>query len=198
MSTDITYTFPADYPHDELRGVTFTGGSLTRIVVDRKPVDAVAFKATLIGGRTVTARLDNKSDLQAAVAEAKAEEQRIEDAKRAVLEAAIPGLSQYEAAMRNYSNAMEAYNRASERGYPAREAAAADAADKALTAIHEQYPATVAWRKIEAYCLARNHDKSAAGDVARRSVQAGGDVFSAAEKMEADWKSAAERAMWNS
>lgn len=194
----ITYTFPADCPNAQLRGVTFVGGEVTRVQIGGKLVEAVAFAGPLVDGQKVTARLDNRPDLQAIVAAEKEAKEAAAATKRVVLEAAVPGLAAYEAAMRTYSNAAAAYDRASEHGYPAKEAAAADAADKALTAVHEQYPATVAWRKIEAYCQASNCDKSAAGDAARRAVADGGDVFAAAQKMEAAWKAAAERAMWNS
>ncbi len=195
---NITYTFSADCPTEALRGVTFTGGELTRIKIGNQVVDAVAFKCPKINGQLVTARLDNKPDLQAIVAAAKEEAQRVADAKRAALETAVPGLAQYETAMRNYYNAQAAYDRASERGYPAKEAAAADAADKALQAVHEQYPATVAYREIDAFRLASNYDKSAAGDRAMRALEAGGNIFEVAETMRSEWKTAAERAMWNS
>lgn len=195
---NITYTFPTDCPVPQLRGVTFIGGQLTKTKIDDKWVDAVVFQGPLIDGRTVTARLDNKPDLQAIVAYAKEAADIAAAAKQAAIEASVPGLAAYEAAMRAYSNALADYERASQYGYPAKEAAASEAADNALQAVHAQYPATVAWRKIESYCQASNYDKSAAGDVARRSVEAGKDIFEAVAIMETDWKAAAERAVWNS
>lgn len=194
----ITYTFPLDCPLPQLRGVTCTGGKVTSMKIDGKMVEAVAFTSPLVGGQTVTARIDNKPDLQAIIAADKERSAQAVAAKQAALEASVQGLAAYESAMRTYSNAADAYDRASEHGYPAKESAAADAAEKALQAVHAKYPATVAWRKIEEFCQAHNDAKSSAGYTARRAVESGIDVFSAAEKMETEWKEAAERAVWNS
>lgn len=198
VQMNITYTFPDDCPLPQLRGVTFTGGRMTKTKIDGELIDAIVFDAPLIDGRTITARLDNKPDLQAIVASAKEAADIAAAAKQAAIEESVPGLASYEAAMSAYSNALADYERASQYGYPAKEAAAAESADNALQAVHVQYPATVAWRKIESFCQASNYDKSAAGDVARRSVEAGNDIFEAVAKMESDWQAAAERAVWNS
>ena len=190
----ITYTFPADCPIKELAGVTVKGG---------KPINAgangrcVEF-ATKVNGKAVMARIAGKPDLEAAVARYDAELEAEKQAKRAALESAVPGLAQYESAMSAFYNAQAAYEKASEYGYPAKEAAAADAADKALAAIHEQYPATVAYREIVSYRQASNDDKSSAGDKAMRVVEAGGDIFEVVAAMRAEWSAAAEKSVWNS
>ena len=193
---NISYTFPADCPIPALRGVTCEGGVLQRHVIRGELVDVVAF-ATRVDGKSVVASVAGKPELEAAVAAAKTAEQEAQAAKRRALEAAVPGLAAYETAMAAYSRAAAAYDRASERGYPVAEAAAAKAAQQALDAVYAQYPATASWNKIIAYTQAANYDKSAAGDAARRTVEAGGDVMQAAADMEAAWSAAAARAVAN-
>lgn len=191
----IEYTFPADCPVKELAGVTVKNG---------RPVNAgangrcVEFE-TKVGGKSVMARIAGKPELEAAVAQYDADLEAEKQAKRAALESAVPGLAEYESAMRNYYNAQAAYEKASEHGYPVREAAAADAADKSLAAIHEKFPATVAYREIKSYQQATNYDKSSAGDKALRAIEAGrADIFEIVAAMRAEWSAAAEKAVWNS
>lgn len=62
----ITYTFPADFRVAALAGQTVTGGVPSFVFRDRKTVLVVEF-ATLVDGKKVTARLDDKPDLQALV-----------------------------------------------------------------------------------------------------------------------------------
>ena len=193
----ITYTFAADCPVVALRGITCDGGVFDQHVIERKLVDVVVF-ATKVQGKTVTARVTGKPELEAALAAANAAADDLAATKRAALEAAVPGLSVYEAASAAYSRAASSYDYASERGgYPVREAAAADAADKALQAVMAQYPATALWRKIIAYTEASNYSKSGAGNTAKKLVEAGGDITTAAATMEADWAEAARRAVDN-
>ena len=190
----IEFTFPEDCPVKELAGVTVKGGRPVNAGANGRCVEF----ATKVNGKSVMARIAGKPDLEAAVARYDAEQAAVQQAKRAALESAVPGLAQYEAAMRNYYNAQAAYDKASQHGYPVKEAAAAEAAEKALDAIHEQYPATSAYREIVSYQQASNYDKSAAGDKAMRAVEAGGDIFAVAAAMRAEWSAAAEKSVWNS
>jgi hypothetical protein len=192
----INYTFPADCPVAALRGVTCTGGVFARHVIDRRPVDVVAF-ATKVAGKQVVARIAGKPELEAAFATHNAAIALARDEKRAALESAVPGLAAYEAAMRAYTNAAAAYDMAAERGYPAREAAAASAAHTALEAVHAQYPATRLYRTIEGYRQSSNDAKGAAGDRAMTRLLAGEAIATVAADMDAEWGDAARRAVDN-
>jgi hypothetical protein len=196
--SNITYTFPdqAAIPAP-LRGKTFTGGKLARHMIGGAPVEVVMF-AELVNGQTVAAKVAGKPELEAAVAAIKAAEAQAKADAQTALEIAVPGAAAYEAAMRTYANAAAAYDRASERGYPAKEAAAAQAADAALQAVFAQYPATALWSKIISYTQASNYSKSGVGEAAKKAVLAGENIAQAVEKMEADWLAAAQRAVDNS
>ena len=130
----ITYTFPSDFRITGLAGQTVTGGVPSFVLRDRKTVLVVEF-ATLVDGKTVTARLDDKPDLQALV-----------DAYNAQPEIMAVNLIKQRAALAEslswaISNEYESHSRAvehmSERGfapkakkdYPAATAAATKAID---------------------------------------------------------------------
>ena len=193
----ITYTFPADCPIPQLRGITCTGGKFARHMIDRKAVDVCCFDP--VNGKSVMARVFGKPELEAAFAAQLAAEAQAKAKKRAALEAAVPGLAEYEAASRAYSNAICAYDRACDRGgYPVNEGAAAKTTEEALQQVYARHPATRLWRKIEAYTEASNYSKAAAGREARRSVEAGADLAASVANMEADWSAAAAQAVYNS
>lgn len=194
---NITYTFPADCPIAALRGVTCTGGQVSRHNVGGKAVEVVAFE-TKVNGKSVMAAVEGKPELVAAVAAVKAAEAKAAADKQAALELAVPGLAAYEAASTAYSIAADAYDRASERGYPVREAANAKTADAALQAVFEKFPATKLWAQIKTYSYGSNYDRAGAADAAKKSVLAGVPIAEAVAKMEADWSAAASRAVWNS
>ena len=190
----ITYTFPVDCPLPALRGVTCEGGKFGY----HGGADVVTF-STRIDGQTVIARVAGKPELMAALAAHKAEQAAAAAADRAALELAVPGVGAYERARRAYINAADAYDRASDRGgYPIREGAAWQSADKALKAVHAEFPATVLWRDIVAYREAGHHEKSLAGAVAARAVQSGVPIATAHAAMEAQWRNAAQRCVANS
>ncbi len=193
----ITYTFPADAAIAELRGVTCTGGRFTRQVRDGVAIDVCAFE-TRVGGKQVMARVAGRPELEAALAQERAAVKAAEDARRAVLEAAVPGLSAYEAAAEIYSRAAAAYDRAAERGYPVREAQAAKVAEEKMQAVFVAFPATKLWRQILAFQQASHDIKASAGDAALAAVLAGVDIAVAVEQMQADWSAAARRAVDNS
>ena len=193
----ITYTFAPDIAIPQLRGVTVSGGVFVRNLVAGKLVDQVAF-ATLIDGRRVTANVVGKPELEAALVAHTTAVKAAADAKRAVLESAIPGFVAWEPASTTYARASQAYDRASDRGYPAREAAVAEAAGVALQAVFIQFPATALWAKIVGYTEASNYSKSSAGDKAKAAVEAGLPIEDAIAKMDADWHRAATRAVDNS
>lgn len=170
-----------------MRGVTCYGGKQQKAKIEGKYVDVVAFSSPLIGGLTVTAKIANHPALKAIVDAVNATAAAEFLAKRACLEAAVPGLAEYESAAKDVSIAFAAYERASDRGYPAKEAAALSAAENKLNRVHDDYPATVAWRKIVAYSQASNVSKYSAGLSAIKAVEAGENVFLVAERMEAEW-----------
>lgn len=194
----ITYTFPSDDKTPaHIRGVTVSGGQIDTRLVDRKVVDVVCFE-TKINGQQVVAGIKGRPELEAALAEHQAAKAAQKLQARQTLEAAVPGLAAYEAASTANANAAEAYDRASEHGYPAKQAAAAKAASEALEAVLAQYPATKAWRTIIGYTQASNYSKSAAGDAARKAVMDGTPIMQALEAMTANWSAAASRAVDNS
>lgn len=172
-----------------------TSGKFVRHMVGGKPTDVCAFS---YAGKQLMVGVAGRPELVAALAAEKIAEKQARDDKQAAMERAVPGLAAYEAASAAAGNARGAYDQASERGYPAREAAAAEEADTKLQAVYAQYPATALWAKIEAYIDASNYLKSAAGNAARKAVEAGADIASVVAKMQADWSAAAGRAVDNS
>lgn len=196
---NITYTFPEDCPLAALAGVTVSGGKIQNIIVNTVLTEVVVFE-TKVNGKSVTAKVAGKPELEAAVAAIKAADAKAKADARTVLELAVPGLSAYEAASAAYSNAAHAYDRACDRsgGYPVNEAAKAKAADAALQAVFAQYPATKLWAQIEKYSYGSNYDRAGCAARAKAAVLDGTSIAEAFEKMEAEWSEAAERAMWNS
>jgi hypothetical protein len=204
MKMSNTYTFHQDHSIKDLRGKTFTVAKFDKILNNGKRVDAAVFKESF-QGKPIMALVSGKPELEAMLAAKNAEKERKAAADRAAaaadraeLEAAVPGVTEYESAMRKYQNAQADYERASERGYPAKEAAAASAADVELRAVMKKYPATALWRKVQGYVNASNYDKQGAGMAADSAIRSGTPIADAVEEMEAAWKSDAERAMWNS
>lgn len=185
--TGIEYTFPADCPVPQMRGVTCYGGKQQKAKIDGKCVDVVAFSSPLIGGLTVTAKIENHPALKAIVDAANATAAAELMVRRSFVESSVPGLAEYESAAKDVSIALSDYERASGRGYPAKEAAALSAAENKLNRVHDDYPATAAWRKIVAYSQASNVSKHSAGLGAIKAVEAGENVFMVAARMEAEW-----------
>lgn len=194
----ISYTFAnSDAVPAPLRGKTLTGGKLENHLLGGKLVEVFSFKEK-INGQPVAARVAGKPELEAAASEIKAAAAKAKADARQALETAVPGLPQYEDAMKKWSKAQAEYDKASEYGYPGKAAAAASAADDELTAVMAKYPATAMWRKIEAFTQASNYSKSAAGDAAKKAVMAGTPIADAVKKMEAEWNGAAHSAAMNS
>lgn len=192
---NITYTFPADCKVPQLRGVTATGGVFCVASGKwREPLDAVKF-ATKINGNGVIAMVAGKPELEALLADHLA---RIA-AEKAMLDATLGamGWPQYQAVQRRASNASEAYDRASEYGYPAKEAAAMQAADAALDAARAQYPGAAAYARAESYSFAANDQKASAGRNAMADIESGADPIATIAAMEAEWSAAAEKAVQN-
>lgn len=190
----ITYTFPQSSPIADLRGKTFANGTFCRI--DGKwqgEPDAVNFGEHTIGGKLVMlkAKITGKPELEAALA--------AHNAVKAAIEARLAaiGWPVYQVAQRKAINARGAYDAASERGYPVREAAAMRVADEALDAIARQYPLAAAYAKAESYSFASNYLKSSAGTRAMRAVEAGVDPVLAIAAMEQEWSTAASNAVNN-
>lgn len=115
-----------------------------------------------------------------------------------ILERAIPGLNEYENASKKYANAVAAYDAASERGYPSREAAAASLADAELKEIMSKFPATALWRRVQIYLSSSNYQKMAAGKEADRAIRAGAPIEEAVKNMESQWLASARRGVLDS
>lgn len=191
MEEGISYTFPSDCKIAALRGETLTGGAFARI--DGKTSgtpDAVLFWTTLDGQRVpVKVIVSGKPELEALLAAHLGQGATT----KAHLEAI--GWPQYEVALRAMYNAEAAYNRASERGYPAREATALEAAQAALAKAEAQYPGAAGYGEAQAYAQAANYAKAAAGKAAMAAIEAGEDPAQAIAKMKAAFQAAARAAV---
>lgn len=187
----ITYTFTADCPVAQLRGVTVYGGVFCAASGKyNDPIDTVRF-TTKVDGRVVTARIAGKPELEQLLAEHLA----AEAAKVATL--ASIGWPQYQAIQSRAINARGAYDAASEYGYPAKEARAMQAADEALDAARAQYPLAAAYALAESYSMAAHDQKSSAGHTAMAAIESGVNPISAVTKMEADWTASAAKCVSN-
>ena len=187
----ITYTFQRDCKVAALAGKTFTGGEFCR--TDGKwqgEPDAVRF-AEKVDGKTVMARIAGKPELEAALAASKAEKAAVANRLAAI------GWPQYKVAQRAAYNARAAYDRASERGYPAREAAAMRAAHEALDAARAQYPLAETYANAESYSLASNYVKAGAGARAMAAIEGGADPLAEVATMKSEWGVAAAQAVAN-
>lgn len=185
----ITYTFGADCPVDELRGMTATDGVFCnidhRFIPGRDP-DAVRF---VIDGRQVIVKIAGRPELEAALAEAKAEKDRV-TARLAEI-----GWPQYEAALLRMEKARDAYDRASERGYPSREAGALKHAEAALAQTRVDYPLAALYALAKSYARARNPVKAKHGCDAMRAIETGGDPADVIAKMQAAWDEYCHRSL---
>jgi hypothetical protein len=189
--TNITYTFPTDCPIPQLRGVTVTGGQFCRLDGQRlAEPDAVRF-ATLVDGNAVTARIAGKPELETLLADHLAAK-----AAKANRLAEL-GWDEYKQAQRAAVNARAAYDRASEYGYPAREAKAMHQADEALKVVAAQHPGAAAYAIAEAYSLAANDTKASAGRDAMRAIEQGDDPVATVTAMQARWSADAGKAVDN-
>jgi hypothetical protein len=189
--TNIAYTFAKDCAIPQLRGRTFTGGEFCRI--DGKwqgEPDAVRF-AERVDGHVVMARIAGNPELEAALSAHQAAKQAVADRLDAI------GWAQYQAVQSRAYNAREAYDRASERGYPVREAAAMRAADEALDVACAQYPLAAAYAQAESYSQASNYAKAGAGRDAMLAIESGADPIETIAAMQASWSDAAWRAVQN-
>ena len=187
----ITYTFGRDCKVAALAGKTFTGGEFCRADGNwQGEPDAVRF-VEKVDGKAVMAKIAGKPELEEALAAGKAEKAAVADRLAAI------GWPQYKAAQRAAYNARAAYDRASEYGYPAREAAAMRAADDALDGARTQYPLAAAYAKAESYSLANNYAKVGAGTKAMAAIGGGADPLAAVAAMEQEWSAAAAQAVAN-
>lgn len=180
----ITYTFPADFQTPELRGVTATGGQLCRI--DGKWMggavpDAVKFAAPRLNGKVLIARIAGKPELEAVLA------QHLEAQARKAARLAEIKWPEYQAIQRRADNAQGAYDRASDYGYPAREAEALKQAQAALDQARIDYPMAALYAQAEAFSFASNDVKAGAGRKAMAAIEQGQDPEQAVAAMRAAW-----------
>lgn len=191
MDSDLTYTFPADCPIPQLRGITVTGGQFCRIDGQwNKEPDAVRFNER-IDGKAIVARIAGKPELEEALRAHNNAERAIADRLAAI------GWPAYQAVQRAAKYARAAYDRASEYGYPAKEAAAMRTTDEALAAARVQYPLAAAYARAVSYSMAENDEKASAGRKAVAAIECGTDALEAIRIMEAEWSAAADRAVQN-
>lgn len=176
----ISYTFGQDSQIPELRGVTCQGGEFFRLDGKAGEPDAVRF-ATRVNGKQVAARIAGKPELETALAEYKAAEER----REAILVAIK--WPEYQAIQRKAINARAAYDRASERGYPVAQAQAMRLADEALDQARSAFPLAAAYAMAEDFRLASNDVKSAAGSRAMQAIETGADALQAVANMKAEW-----------
>lgn len=183
----INYTMPMDYKVAELRGVTLTDGRLCR--VDGRCTgepDAVEYYVRVSGQRTrLLVGIAGKPELEAVLAAKRAGAERL----------AAMGWAEYEAAQDAVIDARSAYDAASERGYPQREAAAMASAEAALEAVQAQYPQAALYAKAQCYSLAANAAKATAGTRAMEAIRGGADPAAAIEAMDAEWSAYATAAV---
>ena len=110
----------------------------------------------------------------------------------------LPGMPELEAAANDLSRARYAYDRASDHGYPVREAQAVSEAEAAYKPLLALYPASAAYRKAASWERASNYAKSAAGRKACGRILAGEEYAMVLTEMESEWSGAAQRAVNNS
>lgn len=189
--TKITYTFTADCAAVELRSVTVKGGEFVRRDGKAGTPDCVKF-ATTVNGRKVVAIIAGKPELEAALAAHQAAELLIKATLTAI------GWDKYQPIQSAAINARDAYDRAGEYGYPAKQAAAMRAADVALDNAAAQYPGAAAYALAEGYSFADNYAKSSCGRTAMAAIEGGADPISTVAKMEADWTARAAELVDNS
>lgn len=188
---NINYTLPnTDKIPAALRGTTLTGGTLCHADGGyRGEYDAVAFG---YNGKRVVVAIKGRPELEAALAGYKAAE-----ANKAAHLAAI-GWPEYNAIRDICIAARDAYDSASEYGYPAREAAAMREAEAALDAAAVQYPAAAAYALATSYSNADNYRKAACGRAAVEAIESGADALESIEAMQHEWQAAAHDAVMRS
>lgn len=176
----ITYTFAADAAAPQLRGITCHGGVFCRVDGKRGEPDAVQF-STIIDGKRAMARIAGKPELEAALAARNA----AIAAKAAVL--AAMNWTAYEVILNAMLSAESAYKVASERGYPARQAAALKKADEAFQAARAAYPAADLYNTAQNFSRASHDVKATAGVNAMAAIEQGADPVAAIAEMKAVW-----------
>ena len=185
--TTITYTFAADCPITQLRGVTVHGGVFCASTGKYNDQTDVVRFATLVDGRVVKARIAGKPELEQALADHLAA-----DAAKVAALAAIKW-PEYQAIQSRAINARGAYDAASECGYPVKEARAMKIADEALDAARTQYPRAAAYAKAESYSMAAHDQKASAGNKAMAAIESGEDPLVAVAAMDAVWAASAAK-----
>ena len=110
----------------------------------------------------------------------------------------IAGLADLQNLQGDRIDAEAAYDRASNRGYPAREAATLKRIEAAYIEAKKLYPIAAAWIRADAFEAASNYAKSAAGQRAKKRIDAGEDYNGVLADMDAEWKSAAAGMSMNS
>ncbi len=145
-------------------------------------------------------KIEGKPELAVLIADLQARQAEIAQATaaREARVAAIPGLAALRAAISAREDAYARYQRASEHGYPAREAHAWHVAEHVARDLATEYPHAAGYLKAEAWSRAANYAKAAAGSRAMARMADGEDYMIVLADMEAEWTAAARRAVENS
>lgn len=186
----ITYTFAADCGLKELAGKTVQGGRFDEMQIAGRNEIIVRF-TTRIAGKAVIAKIAGKPELEALYQEHCAAQAR----KAEILKQISWPI--YREIQGRVINARDAYDSASEYGYPAREAAALKLAEEALAQARIEYPLAAAYALAESYRMADNYRKSAAGRAAMEAIEHGTDPQAVIAQMQATWAASAEEAVRN-
>ncbi len=109
----------------------------------------------------------------------------------------LPGMREMDEATDNLSRARYNYDKASDHGYPVREAAEMATAEKAYTAAKALHPVAAAYLLARAWTQSSNYLKRAAGRRAAQRILAGEDHAVVMREMEAEWSEAASKAVYN-
>lgn len=159
--------------YDEYRDIIYTHRDLSA-------ADKAVIKA---------ARADILAALKAAADEAEAARK----AAREQLLANVPGLDILEQARADWSYYRDRCDAEMDR----EDGIWPQAPQSDLTSLRAQYPAAAAYLKAEAYWLAANDRKSAAGRKAMESIAVGEDWQTVLERMEAEWSAATGEHIWD-
>lgn len=145
-------------------------------------------------------KIEGRQELQEMIVELQRLQVEAEEAKaaRQAKIDAIPGLAALKAAYSAVSSTHDAYERKSDYGYPAKEAAAWHKAEEEATKVRAQYPIAAAYLMAEGWTYAANDAKTAAGKKGMERIINGEDHETVIAEMDAEWSAAAHKAVENS
>jgi len=145
-------------------------------------------------------KIEGRPELQEMIVELQRLQVEAEEAKtaRQAKINAIPGLAALKAAYSAVSSTHGEYERKSDYGYPAKEAAAWHKAEDEASKVRGLYPIAAAFLMAEGWTCAANDAKASAGKKGMERIINGEDHKTVLAEMEAEWSAAAHRAVENS